>query len=187
MFRINSSISLLNRSKKTFALALAVLLPVILLSGCGYTLKGQGSFLPEHIKSIMIPELRNRTPKLELEQVITRKIQEELISRGTYSLADSKDDAGAILEATIMEYKTTPKSINSEGRATSYTITIRLDVKFRDLVENKVLFEDNNYSVSEEYQLTDAEEDFLDQEEFAIEEAAIKLSEKLISAILEGF
>ena len=182
------SISSLKRSKPAGYTLFLLILSILLLNwGCGYSLKGEGSFLPEHIKVITIAEFQNQTPRFELEKVINQKLQEELLGRGSFTLNPNQNEADALLAGVITQYKTSPKSINDEGRATSYSIRITLDIKFSDLKENKTLFEDKNYTVTEEYQLTNLDEDFLDQEEFAIEEAAKKLAEALISAILEGF
>jgi len=50
------------------ALVLASLLAVATLtgSGCGYTLVGRGSFLPDYIKTIGVPTFENRTPLFNL-------------------------------------------------------------------------------------------------------------------------
>jgi outer membrane lipopolysaccharide assembly protein LptE/RlpB len=182
------SISLLKRSKPAGYALFLLIMPILLLSwGCGYSLKGEGSFLPEHIKVITVAEFQNQTPRFELEKVINQKLEEELLGRGSFTLSPNQNEADAVLTGVITQYKTSPKSLNDEGRATSYSIRITLDIKFTDLKENKTLFEDKNYTVTEEYQLTNLDEDFLDQEEFAIEEAAGRLAESLISAILEGF
>lgn len=188
MYPEKSSISSLRKSKAVGFALISLIFPLLLLNwGCGYSLKGQGSFLPEHIKTIAVVEFQNITPRFELEKVINKKIQDEILSRGTYSLTENQEEADALLTGVIKEYKTSPKSLNAEGRATSYSIRVVLEVKFTDLKENKVLYEDKNYIMNEEYQLTSTSEDFLDQEEFAIDEAAQKLAESLVSAILEGF
>jgi outer membrane lipopolysaccharide assembly protein LptE/RlpB len=188
MYLEKLSISSLKRSKLAGCTLLSLILPFFLISwGCGYSLKGEGSFLPEHIKVITVAEFQNQTPRFELEKVINQKLQEELLGRGSFILNPNQNEADALLTGIITQYKTSPKSLNEEGRATSYSIRIVLEIKFSDLKENRTLFEDKNYIITEEYQLTNLDEDFLDQEEFAIEEAAEQLAEALISAILEGF
>jgi outer membrane lipopolysaccharide assembly protein LptE/RlpB len=178
-----------SRNKRTLRVisALLISIAVVLTAGCGYSLKGKGSFLPDHIRTIALSDFENLTTQFELEKVIAEKMQEELLSRGSYKLVGSADEADASLTGIIIDYRTTPKSLDAEGRATSYSIKLIVSVKFTDLINKKVLFEDPNYSVTEEYQLTSSDEDFLDQEEFAIEEAVKTLAEALVGAILEGF
>lgn len=157
------------------------------MAGCGYTLKGSGSFLPDYIRSIAVMEFQNATDKFELEKIIYEKIEEEFTTRGNFNIQPGQDGADASLTGTILSYTTRPKSVDESGRATSYVIQITIDAVFRDLRTNRPLFEGRNYSVSEEYQLSDSEDNFLDQEEYAVEAAALRLAESLVSAILEGF
>lgn len=184
MSRINLSISLLSRNKLP---VLFILLTVLTFYGCGYSLKGQGTFLPEHIKALYIPELQNKTTKFEIEKNISEVLIEEFLSRGNFTLVDSEKDADATLTGAIVEYRTSPKSIDENGLATSYSIAISVSVEFKDMKTNKVLFQDNRYTVTEDYQMTEVGSDFLEQEQYAIEAAAKTLSEALVAAILEGF
>jgi len=167
--------------------AALIIVGMLTLIGCGYSLKGQGTFLPEHIKKVAIPEFKNNTPRFELERIITEKVRELFLSRGDFEIVSTESEADAVLKGVITGYFTNPKSVDAEGRATSYNIKINLDVSFKDLVNDKVLFEDKNYIANQEYQLSSTDENFLDQEEFAIEAAADELAESLVSAILEGF
>lgn len=160
---------------------------IFTVAACGYSLKGKGSFLPENIRIIAIQEFPNQTPKFDLEKTLALKLRDELSSRGDFTITDNPAEADAYMSGVILQYKTSPKSLDADGRATSYSIRITLEVKFTDVRANKVLFEDKNYTVTEEYQLTNLDQDFLDQEEFAIEEATKRLAESLISSILEGF
>jgi outer membrane lipopolysaccharide assembly protein LptE/RlpB len=188
MYQIDWLTLLLKRNSVKILIGFFSILSWILVcSGCGYSLKGQGTFLPEHIRKIAIPEFKNNTPRFELEKIITQRVQELFLSRGDFEIVSDEMEADAVLRGIITGYMTNPKSVDEEGRATSYNIRISLDVKFEDLVKKKVLFEDKNYIANEEYQLSSTDENFLDQEEFAIEAAADQLAESLVSAILEGF
>jgi outer membrane lipopolysaccharide assembly protein LptE/RlpB len=40
---------------------LLILLVVVTLPGCGYSLAGRGSFLPAYIKTVGVPQLMNRS------------------------------------------------------------------------------------------------------------------------------
>ena len=48
-----------------------VLIAALASTSCGYTLAGRGSFLPETIKTIGVPDFDNRTPYFEVGQVLT--------------------------------------------------------------------------------------------------------------------
>ena len=55
-------------------------------AGCGYSLAGRGSFLPDYIRTIAIPLFENRTPFVTVEQLFTEKVRVEFQSRGRYAV-----------------------------------------------------------------------------------------------------
>ena len=56
------------------------------LTGCGYSLAGRGSFLPDYMQVIGVPMFGNRTPFSPLEQIFTEKVRGELQGRGRYQV-----------------------------------------------------------------------------------------------------
>ena len=55
-------------------------------SGCGYALAGRGSFLPDYIRVVGIPQLVNNSAFFQVEQILTEKIRTEFIGRGRYTV-----------------------------------------------------------------------------------------------------
>jgi outer membrane lipopolysaccharide assembly protein LptE/RlpB len=157
------------------------------LTACGYHLAGRGAFLPSHIKKIGIPLFLNDTSKIELPQRLTEQVQKEFISRGKFEISSSETDVDAILEGTILSYELHPGSIDSEGRATSYTVTIRTSVVFKDLINDIVIWENENYLFREDFQISSDIEDYYNQEIEAINISAEAFAKSIVSTILEGF
>ena len=58
----------------------------LLAGGCGYSLAGRGSFLPDYIKTIGVPAFGNRTTVFNLETQLTQKVRAEFIGRGKYQV-----------------------------------------------------------------------------------------------------
>ena len=58
-----------------------LLLVTVVTSGCGYTLAGQGSFLPEYVETIGVPLFENETTIFEVEQTLTEQVRSEFIGR----------------------------------------------------------------------------------------------------------
>lgn len=167
--------------KLLFIIALAALV------GCGYHLAGRGAFLPSHIQKIGIPMFKNNTSKMELPQVLTEKVQQEFISRGKFDISSSSADVDALLEGIILSYQLQPGSTDSEGRATSYTVTIRTEVIFKDLVKDIVIWQNENFIFREDFQISADMEDYYNQENEAIEISAEAFAKSIVSTILEGF
>ena len=65
---------------KAGAAAVALLI-ALASSGCGYSLAGRGSFLPQYIRVVGIPQLTNATTFFQVEQILTEKIRTEFIGQ----------------------------------------------------------------------------------------------------------
>lgn len=163
-----------------------VFLPAFIWS-CGYNLEGRGSFLPGHIARIGIPSFKNLTTKIGLEEVITTEIYSEFLTRGDYQLSGNATGVDAVLLGEITSYNYIPRAIDEQGMATSYMIVITADIVFRDIKENKVLWEQKAYRFQSEYQLSREGEEFIQQEADAIKRASEDFAKSLVSTILTGF
>ncbi|MCD6451489.1 MAG: LptE family protein [Acidobacteria bacterium] len=154
---------------------------------CGYHLVGRGSYLPSHIKKIAIPTFKNNTSRPGLEEVITEKVQEEFLSRGSYRILPAREGADAELIGELVSYQLRPGALDEEGRATSYTVTVRAKVVFTDLVTGKVLFTNDHLTFSENFQVSEEVGDYYNQEEEAIKISAERFAKRLAALILESF
>jgi outer membrane lipopolysaccharide assembly protein LptE/RlpB len=167
--------------------ALALLLPIIILSGCGYALEGRGSFLPSYILRIGVPTFKNLTTTPGLEETITAEIYSEFLSRGDFQLSAETTGVDAVLTGEITSYRYFPKAVDDQGMATSYLIYITADISFRDLVQDKVIWEQKGYRFQSEYQLSQEGADFVSQEAESIQRAAEDFARSVVSTILTGF
>ena len=59
--------------------------------GCGYALVGRGSFLPESVKRVSFPTFKNSTPRVGLEQRLSKAVASELASRGRFSVSARRE------------------------------------------------------------------------------------------------
>ena len=59
--------------KTSLQLTAIVLACAVALPGCGYTLAGRGSFLPDYIRRIGVPLFVNNTPVYEIERRLTQR------------------------------------------------------------------------------------------------------------------
>lgn len=159
----------------------------VLYSSCGYALEGRGSFLPDHIMRIGIPTFKNLTTQPGLEELVTAEIYSEFLSRGSFRLSGDTTGVDAVMIGEITSYDLVPRALDEEGVASSYLVVFRANITFRDLVEDKILWEQKNYYFQSEYQLSRAEADFVTQESDSIREAAQDFARSVVSTILTGF
>jgi hypothetical protein len=169
-----------------------VLLSALLSSSCGYTLAGRGSFLPESIRTIGIPDFTNKTPYFEASQLVAQRVRSEFIGRGKYKVLPSETGVDAVLRATINNILLTPSGFNEAQVATRYVITISVGIQFVQLSDNKVLWQNPSLVFREEYQLASGggvldPATFFASSSNAVERMATDFARTVVSAILEAF
>jgi len=161
-------------------------------SGCGYSLAGRGSFLPDSIRVIGVPQFANQTTFLEVERRFTERVRSEFIGRGRYQVLAQEAGADAVLRGTITNLTIVPANFNENQQATRYIIVINTKIEFVDLKTNKALWENASMVFREEYDLppdTQAGNPtaFFGQSSNALERVANDFARTVVSAILEAF
>lgn len=162
-------------------------------SSCGYALAGRGSFLPQYIRLVGIPQLTNQTTFFQVEQVLTEKIRTEFIGRGNYAVTPDATGADAVLTGQVTGLSVQPTGFTDQQLASRYVFTITMRVAFTDMRTNMVLWSNDSLSFSSEYELTTrgttaiAGEGFLDQERSSFDRIATDIARSVVTAITEAF
>jgi hypothetical protein len=160
--------------------------------GCGYSLAGRGSFLPEYIKTIGIPPFTNRTPVFNLETQLTQGVRSEFIGRGKYRILPDEGNVDALLTGEVTGVSIIAVAFNAANLASRYAITMTARVELRDVREGKVLWENPALLFRQEY---DAQSDqttadpaaFFGQDTNALDRLSADFARTIVSAILEAF
>src|SRR6266576_1114783 len=155
---------------------------VLLLSACGYALVGHGNSLDPKIKSVQVPAFVNRTTRVGLEQLVTQSVADEMVSRGRLKLVSNPNDADAILRGSIDSFGIFPIAFNPQGRATQYQISITANIELVDhRNEDKVIWKNDQYRFTENYQVDITSSDSFDQETRAISAIAPRFAQSLVA------
>lgn len=180
-----------------FRLACLCVLGVLcggLFSGCGYTLVGRGSFLPDSIKTIGVPTFENRTPLFNLETQVTQKVRSEFIGRGHYQIVPEATNADAVLTGVLSGVSIQPVSFTTQQLASRYTIVMSAQVALRDVREGKVLWENPNLVFRQEYEAQSQSGQvqvdpsiFFGQDQNALDRMTTEFARTIVNAILEAF
>jgi hypothetical protein len=174
---------------KTFiALALA-----FLSSGCGYSLAGRGSFLPDYIRVVGIPPLVNNSTFFQVEQILTEKIRTEFIGRGRYTIVPNAEGADAVVTGAVTSISVQPVGFTEQQLASRYLFTLTMRVEFTDVRTTKVLWSNQSLAFREEYELTTRSNTalegatFLSQERNSFDRIADDVARTVVTAIVEAF
>lgn len=163
------------------------------LAGCGYSLAGRGSFLPDYMRIIGVPMFGNRTPYSPLEQVLTEKVRVEFQSRGRYQVQPTEPGADAVVRGDVTNVAAAPVGFNQSQQASRYRFTLTVSVSLADVRAQKVLWENPALNFSDEYELASSASfaagaaGFIDQERAAVDRLSSDFARSVVSAILEAF
>jgi hypothetical protein len=76
-------------------------LAALLLSGCGYRLKGTYIRLPEGVRTVTVGEIANKSREFGLEKNLAFAFEREVYARGVLRLIESPGVADAVLTGTV--------------------------------------------------------------------------------------
>jgi hypothetical protein len=160
----------------------------IFSTSCGYSLRGSGSFLPVHIKTIAIPMFKNATTRFELDLKLTQAVINEFVVRGKVSVVSDPENVDAVLEGEVTGFFVSPIAFSGSvgGSADRYSITISASVILRDVKTKTAIFSNPSYVYQTEYQVPQGS-DFESSETDALVKIAELFARNLVIAILEGF
>jgi TolB-like protein len=164
-----------------------VLLLLALAAGCGYSLVGTGTTLPEHIESIAVQPFENLTTRPEIEQRITEATATELSKRGRYDVVTQNRTADAVLEGAVTSYRTNPVEFTAEGRASRIEVTVTIRATLRDTRDDIVHWSQAGLIFTEQYDVPPLERGFINEEDVAQIEIAEGVAGALVTSIFEGF
>ncbi len=123
--------------------------PLILLcalSGCFYSVY---SNVYPHLKKIRVLAFENRSSEFALGEQLLTGLNREIRSDGR--LKPVTVDPDCSLEGSILSFTERVYSYDAADQIQDYQLTLVVSFSFTDLVNNQVLYENKNLSLSETY------------------------------------
>jgi outer membrane lipopolysaccharide assembly protein LptE/RlpB len=169
------------------ARSLAALALLLTVGGCGYALVGKGTNLPDDVRRVYVAPLENRTPRGQAEVFVTRAIADEMVTRQRFTVVSSPEEADAVLSGAVNAFGVTPVAFDAQGRATEYEISITAEMLFQRVPSEEVLWSNEQYVFRQNYPVDVSETEYFDLEDLALQGAAERFAETMVSDLLEGF
>jgi hypothetical protein len=148
--------------------------------------------LPAHVQVIGIPGFENATPYPEVERVVSESVREEFSSRGQFRVEPQAEGVDAVLTGTITRLELVPTALTSSLQASRYVVTFVVNVEFRDLTTDDVLWANPNMTFREEYEVPSEASAgdptaFFRQDVNALERVSKNFARTVVTSILEAF
>lgn len=156
---------------------------VLVAGGCGYSLRGQ---LPSHIKTVGVPIFVNRTSEPAVEGLLTRAIVEAFSTNGKLKVV-KPEDADSILEGEVVGYTIDSIAFDPRANVRQYRLTVTLNLKFRDVRRNTMLFEQANFQERSDFQVLSVVAETISREESALRLAAVDIARTVVNLAVERF
>jgi outer membrane lipopolysaccharide assembly protein LptE/RlpB len=165
-----------------------ILAASLALTGCGYHAVGRSNRLPQDVKVLAVPMFVNQTQTYAIEQMLTRDVVRELIGRTHYRvMTDASHDPDAKLSGTVLSAQATPLTYDAQtGRISSAMVTVTMKVSLTDR-NGRVLFENQNYSFRQQYQVSREVTSFFEEGTPALQRLSQDFARTLVSDMLEAF
>jgi outer membrane lipopolysaccharide assembly protein LptE/RlpB len=174
--------------RRSTILAIPAILAILAISSCGYHTAGHADRLPAGLRIIAVPGFKNQTQTYRIEQILTRDVVREFIARTNYQVMDSvSSSADATLRGTVVSAVSAPLTYDSQtGRASSEVVTITIKISLVDR-SGRLLFENQNYTFRDVYQVSREIASFFDEETPALQRMSRNFAHTLVSDILEAY
>lgn len=147
------------------------------------------SGLPTNVKKIAVPafQFEAKGMRYRVESRFTEAVSREIIRRGNgLRVQGTTKGADAVIEGMIRNFMFTGVLLDREGRARVYEVTIVGAVTVRDLRENKILYDNQNFIFRDSFEFSEDPRSFFNEEDPAVERMARAFGESVVSAIVNG-
>lgn len=167
-----------------------VLCLVFLVSGftdCYKPVTNSG--LPKRIKTIAVPAFKFEAKGLRyrIDSRFTEAVTKEIIRRGHgLKVQGEVKGADAVVEGNIRDFSFSGVLLDREGRARVYEVTVVSAVTVRDLAENKILYDNQNFIFRDSFEFSEDPRSFFNEEDPAVERMARAFAESVVSTIVNG-
>jgi hypothetical protein len=147
------------------------------------------SGLPKNIKTVAVPafQFEARGARYRVESRFTEAVTREIIRRGNgLKVQGTLEGADAVIEGTIRDFSFSGVLLDREGRARVYEVTIVSAVTIRNLDDNKILYDNQNFIFRDSFEFSQDPRSFFNEEDPTVERMARAFAESVVSTVVNG-
>src|SRR4051812_30526760 len=144
--------------------------------------------LPTRIRTIAVPAFQNQALRYKIEHRFTEAVSNEIIRRGRgIRVQSEREGADAVVDGVVKSFNFSGVLLDERGRARIFEVTIVAAVTIRDQVENRVIYDNQNYVFRGEFEFANDPRSFFNEEDPAVQRIARTFAESLVSTLINGF
>jgi len=137
-------------------LYIGISLSLILLgASCPYSFTNQ---LPSHLKTVSVPLFEDNTYEFGLKERLTNAVIDQFMQSNVLKVTDLQH-ADSVFKCNIKSYKKNVYSYDSDEKVKSYELTLKLEIEFRDIKKDKVIYKNMSYIGKTSYSAGGSEDD----------------------------
>jgi hypothetical protein len=144
--------------------------------------------LPTRIRTIAVPAFQNQALRYKIETRFTEAVINEIVRRGRgLRVQGEREGADAVIDGVIKSFNFGGVLLDERGRARVFEVTITAAVTVRDQVENRVIYDNQNYTFRGEFEFANDPRSFFNEEDPAVQRMARSFAESVVSTLINGF
>jgi hypothetical protein len=164
-----------------FLARLSVLSLSLLVGGCGYRLAG-GSTNSGEGRTLAVPVFANHTTDFKIEQQLTEAVRRELIQRTRYRVTPA-ENGDVVLAGEVLQITSIPIIFSDRGRGTAYSVAVDVSVRVIDTADGQIIFENNRWTFSEVFELSNESAEFVAEDAAAIDRLARRFASSVVASL----
>ncbi len=174
---------------KTILRSCLFVVMLFLVSGFGECYKPvTKSQLPSYIKTVAVPAFQNNALRYKIEHRFTEAVMNELIRRGHgLKVQSEREGADAVIDGVVRSFGFSGVLLDDKGRARIFEVTITAAVTVRDQLDNRVLYDNQNFVFRGEFEFANDPRSFFNEEDPAVMRMARSFAESIVSTLVNGF
>jgi outer membrane lipopolysaccharide assembly protein LptE/RlpB len=161
-----------------------VTLSITTTSGCGYRLAGNKLNNGEG-RTIAVPTFANRTTTYRIEQRLTEAVRREFIRRTRFTVVPA-ETGDVVVAGEVLNFAAVPIIFNEQGRGSSYSILVDLNVRLTDTQTGTVLFQNDRWTFRDVFELAQNSAEFVPEDTPAIDRLARRFASSLVASVLRS-
>ncbi|HEY0407368.1 MAG TPA: LptE family protein [Pyrinomonadaceae bacterium] len=144
--------------------------------------------LPTRIRTVAVPAFQNNALRYKIESRFTEAVINEIVRRGRgIRVQGEREGADAVIDGVIKSFTFSGVLLDDRGRSRIFEVTITAAVTVRDQVENRVLYDNQNYVFRGEFEFANDPRSYFNEEDPAVQRLARSFAESIVSVLTNGF